>query len=161
MSYVITGLSADPFRPLFGLTDDQLLERGVIRYAVTEPMGFPCRIALEDAPVGSTVLLLNYEHQPAPTPYRASHAIFVREGAGDAAPFVDRLPPVFAERPFLSLRAFSADGMMQEAELTPRERLEETIERLLALPEVAYLQAHYAGPGCYAARIERPAVTAA
>ena len=27
------------------------------------------------------MLLLNYVHQPADTPYKASHAIFVREGA--------------------------------------------------------------------------------
>jgi hypothetical protein len=161
MSYVITGLPAAPFQPLFGLSEAELHERGVIRYAVTEPMGFPCRIGLEDAPVGSTVLLLNYEHQPAPTPYRATHAIFVREGADEPAPFVDQLPPALAARPFLSLRAFSAQGMMIDAELTPRDRLEATIEDLLARPRVAYLQAHYAGPGCYAARVERPALRAA
>jgi hypothetical protein len=161
MSYVVTGLPAAPFEPLFGLPEPQLRERGAIRCTVTEPQGFPCRIGLEDAPVGSTVLLLHYEHQPAPTPFRASHAIFVREGADAPPPFVDRIPPALGARPFLSLRAFSAEGMMIDAELTPRDRLEATIEELLARPQVAYLQAHYAGPGCYAARIARPDLRAA
>ena len=34
-----------------------------------------------------------------------------------------------------------------------RERI--TIERLFAEPRAAYLHAHFAAPGCYAARIER------
>jgi hypothetical protein len=33
--------------------------------------------------------------------------------------------------------------------------VEGLIEKLLANPEVAYLQAHFAKRGCYAARIER------
>jgi hypothetical protein len=34
-------------------------------------------------------------------------------------------------------------------------QVEGSIERLLADPHAAYLHAHFAGPGCYAARIER------
>jgi hypothetical protein len=33
--------------------------------------------------------------------------------------------------------------------------LEPTVERLLANPEAAYIHAHYAKRGCYAARIDR------
>src|SRR5438046_165555 len=70
MAYVVTGLPVDEFRPLFGLSDAELAARGIVRHTADEPVGFPCRITLEDAPVGETLLLLNYEHQPADTPYR-------------------------------------------------------------------------------------------
>lgn len=37
-------------------------------------------------------LLLNHVHQPADNPYRASDAIFVREGAVEAYDAADRVP---------------------------------------------------------------------
>jgi hypothetical protein len=101
------------------------------------------------------VLLLNHLHQPADTPYRASHAIFVREGASEAARFEDEIPPALKVRPSISLRAFTADGMMTDAALAPGDQLHPCIERLLADPQVDYLQAHYAARGCYAALIRR------
>ena len=67
MSYAVSGLPIDEFRPLFGLPDAELAERGVVRRVVDSPSGFPSRVELEDAKVGDTVLLLNYEHQPADT----------------------------------------------------------------------------------------------
>lgn len=45
--------------------------------------------------------------------------------------------------------------MMLEAEVAPGDALEPVIERLLAIPGVAYLHAHNAAMGCYAARIDR------
>lgn len=155
MSFIVSGLAADEFRPLFGLSDAELADRGARRMAVTEPLGFPCRISLADRPVGETVLLLNYEHQPADTPFRSRHAIFVGEQAGDAATFVDELPPVLAARPFTSLRAFDAEGMMTDGALVPVAELDEAIRRMLDAPGTAYLHAHYPGRGCYAARIDR------
>lgn len=110
---------------------------------------------IEDAPVGETVLLLNYEHQPADTPYRARHAIFVRESSVETRKVVDEIPASLAVRPFISLRAFDAQGMMLDAEVVPGSRLSPRIERLLALPGATYLHAHFAGRGCYAACIAR------
>ena len=45
--------------------------------------------------------------------------------------------------------------MMTAAELSPGAELAPVIERLLADPQVAYLHAHNAGRGCFAARIDR------
>lgn len=155
MSFVVSGLAVEPFKPLFALSDEALAERRIVRRTVDAPQGFPCRITLQDAPVGETVLLLNYEHQPADTPYRASHAIYVREGEHATRREVDAIPPALAVRPHISLRAFDAAGMMVAAELAPGSALTPVIEGLLARPETAYLHAHYAGMGCYAARIDR------
>ena len=51
---------------------------------VSESPGTPCRVTLADAEVGETVILINHTHLKADTPYRASHAIFVREGQPQA-----------------------------------------------------------------------------
>ena len=155
MSFVVTGLPIAPFKPLFALSDDALAQRRIVRRTVDAPKGFPCRVTLEDAPVGETVLLMNYEHQSADTPFRASHAIYVREGDHPTRRDVDAIPPALAVRPHISLRAFDAEGMMVEAEVAPGAGLPPVIERLLERPDVAYLHAHYAGMGCYAARIDR------
>jgi hypothetical protein len=155
MSFVVSGLPIETFRPLFGLSDEALAERGIVRRTVDSIPGFPCRITLEDAEPGDTVLLLNYEHQPAQTPYRASHAIYVSEQATQTREAVDEIPGALRVREFISLRAFNDAGMMLAAEVAAGSELEPAIEQLLAVPGVAYLHAHNAGMGCYAARIDR------
>jgi len=155
MSYAVSGLPIETFRPLFGLSDEALAEHGVIRRVVDAPTGFPSRVELEDAEVGDTVLLLNYEHQPAETPFRARHAIFVNEKAQATARVVDGLPGALAVRDAVSLRAFREDGMMIDAGFAPKGEVEAGIARFLANPDVAYLHAHTVGWGCYLARIDR------
>jgi hypothetical protein len=155
MSFVITGLPVEPFKPLFGLSDAELAERGVLRRTADADQGFPCRLTLADAKAGDTLLLMNYEHQPADTPFRSRHAIFVNETATETARYVDAIAPALAAREWISLRAFDQAGMMVDAEVAPGADLSPAIERLLGRPDVAYLHAHYAGMGCYAARIDR------
>lgn len=154
MAYRITGLSPDPFRPLFGLSEAALAARGVQRWTAEAGSRLPDRIELRDAEPGETLLLVNHEHQPAATPYRASHAIFVREGATTAYAREDEIPEAMRSR-MLSLRAFDAGHLMVDAELVDGRDAEAAITRLFAQPVVDYIQAHYATRGCYAARIER------
>lgn len=154
MSFRISGLSADQFSHLYGLSDQELLARSARRYRVDKSPGFPDRIELRDLEPGESALLVNYTHQPADTPYRASHAIFVREGAEAASSFVDEIPEVMRRRT-LSLRAFDADHMLADTALVEGREAKDAIEQLLGNPAVAYIQAHYAKPGCYAARVDR------
>lgn len=154
MNFRILGLSPEPFRPLYGLTDAALAEAGALRYVADKSPGFPDRIGMRDAQIGERVLLLNHISQPADTPYRASHAIFVREGAEEAFDRVGEVPEVMRPR-LLSLRAFDAAGMMLDADVVEGREVEGLIERLLANPEAAYIHAHYAKRGCYCGRIER------
>ena len=154
MSYRITGLSAASFRPLFGLSDLELARRGVQRIVVTEPHSTPDRVELRDAEPGETVLLINHVYLDADSPYRGSHAIYVREGAEQTYDAVDQIPAAIQRR-LISLRAFDASNMMVDADVVQGAELEPLIQRFLALPEVAFLQAHHARRGCYAARIER------
>lgn len=152
--FTITGLDPTPFADLFGLDDETLAERGVVRMAVTAKPGFPCRVTLEDAEIGEPMLLLNHEHLPVDTPYRSRHAIFVRDGAESVAHFADTVPDQLAIR-LLSVRAFDADGMMTDADVIEGRDLEPLIDRFFADPSVAYLHAHNAKRGCFAARIDR------
>jgi hypothetical protein len=154
MSFQITGLDAGPFRRFYGLSDDELQSFGVKRLIADARPGFPDRIELRDVERGEALLLLNYLHQPADTPYRASHAIFVREWAETPYRAVDETPEVLWMRP-ISLRAFDASGDMIDADLTAGGDLKPAIERLFANSDAAYIHAHYAKRGCYAARIDR------
>ena len=83
MSFRITGLSPKPFRTLFDLSDEALHRIGALRVIADDPR-MPCRVSMAHADPGEELLLLNYEHQPANTPYRASHAIYVRKLADSA-----------------------------------------------------------------------------
>lgn len=154
MSYRITGLSPEPFRHLFGLPDAELAAHGVQRWTAAPGSRLPDRIEVRDAEPGETLLLLNHEHQPAATPYRATHAIFVREGATTAYARENEIPEAMRSR-MLSLRAFDAAHLMVDAELVDGREAEAAIARLFAQPAVDYIQAHYATRGCYAARIDR------
>lgn len=154
MPFTVTGLSPDAFRPLFGLDEAALAAKGVVRVRVEQPASAPCRITLEDAEPGETVLLLNHEHLAVDSPYRSRHAIYVREEASETAVAKDALPPALRRR-LLSLRAFDGDDMMVEAEVIEGREAAPLIEAWLADPRVVYLHAHFARRGCFAARIDR------
>jgi hypothetical protein len=153
MTYVVQGLDPAPFRPLFGLTDQQLGERGIVRMTVDSPT-YPCRVSLKDRAIGEKVLLLNHVSHEVANAYRASHAIFVTEGEDEAAEYVDKVPPVFETR-VLSLRGFDATGMMADAILTQPGEADAGIRRLFDNPAIETIHAHNATRGCFSAKIER------
>jgi len=154
MSFIVTGLPLEPFQPLFGLSDADLAAKGAVRQTAVAGERFPCRITLEDAAPGQSVLLVNYEHQTAPTPYRSNYAIYVSEAARETRRLAGELPPVLRGRP-IALRAFDAAGMLIGAELALNDDVADAIARRFEDPDAAYLHAHNAAHGCFAARIDR------
>jgi hypothetical protein len=153
MTYSITGLSADFFAPLFALSDAELATRGARRVTAAADRGFPCRVSLRDADKGDALILLHHTSHDVATPFRSAYAIYVREGA-EPAEFVDATPPVFEGRS-LGLRGFDTGGMLRDARLAAPGEAEAKILELFANPEIAYIDAHNAAPGCFAARVER------
>jgi len=153
MSFRIVGLEPEDFAHLHLLSDAELGAQGVERVRIDREHVAPCRITLDDAAPGEEVLLLSYRHQPAHTPYRQAGPIFVRAG-GARAETIDQIPPALARRT-LSLRAYDSEGAMIDADLTEGAQAAALIENMLANANVAYIHAHYARRGCYAARIER------
>ncbi len=154
MSFRITGLPAETFQPLFSLSDEELAARGAVRRVADDRQpGYPCRVSLTDAKAGDHLILVNYEHHAVASPYRMRFAIYVREDE-ETYDAVDEVPDQLRMRT-LAVRAFDADGMMVGRELIEGRDLEAAIKRLFADPRAAYIHAHYAAAGCYAARIER------
>lgn len=154
MAFRITGLSPDPFEHLYGQSDEALKALGVLRYHVQQDTGFPDRIEMRDAKRGETVLLLNHVCQPAKTPYRASHAIFVLEGARQRYVGLNEVPPAMETR-LLSLRGFDKNHMMVDADVIDGQRIADLIEHFFSNSEIAYIHAHNAKQGCYSGRIDR------
>ena len=154
MGFRITGPAADHFRHLYGLSDAELKRLGVMRRVADETTSFTDRIEMRDAQPGEAVLLLNHVCQAADTPYKASHAIYVLEGAEKTYVGVNEIPD-FMLNYLQSLRAFDDAGMMVEADVAMGDQVEPTIERLFQNPHTAYILAHNAKQGCYAGRIDR------
>jgi hypothetical protein len=150
----ISALPASQFAHLFGQPDEVLAAHGATRCVVDAFPGYPCRVTLEDAPVGETVLLMSHEYLGGDTPYRGTHAIFVREGAATAEPAAGEVPAQLRRR-LLSVRAFDARSFMLDADVVEGDSLEPLLERLFADPRTAFLHVHTAKRGCYVARVDR------
>ncbi len=154
MNYIVTGLPLPAFQSLFGLDDDALCERGIARVTAASKPGYPCRITLEDAEPGETLLLLNWRHLDADSPYRSDGPIFVRESATATCEVRNAIPEQQRSR-LLSVRAYDADGWMHDADVIEGVELESLVEKFFADARIAYLHVHNARRGCYACRVDR------
>lgn len=154
MSFQFYALDDNQFAHLFKLDDAELAKHGAMRIVVDACPGTPCRVSLEDAPVGETVILANFEHMAKTSPFRSSHAIFVRQGVARAQPEPGQVPELLRHR-VLSIRAFDGAGMMKFADLVDGSDVETLIEQMFKDPEIEELHVHYAKPGCFAARVSR------
>ncbi|HYD23896.1 MAG TPA: DUF1203 domain-containing protein [Croceibacterium sp.] len=154
MTYRIAGLDPAQFAPLWSMADDELARRRARRVVADSDTGHPCRVSLEEARRGERLLLVNHVSNDVDAPYRSAFAIFVREDAAEAAVFEDRCPPLLDGRT-LSLRGFDAEGALADSRLAAPGAADATIRALLADPRIAYINAHNAAAGCFAARIER------
>lgn len=154
MSFQIHPLPYAPFASLFDLSDAELAEHGAERRRVTKKPDAPCRVSLEDAEIGETVILTNHVHLDEHSPYRASHAVYVREQveSADLAPGI--VPEVMAVRT-LSLRGFDGAHLMRAAAVVDGAEAGPAIETILSNPQIEYVHAHFAAAGCFAAKVTR------
>ncbi len=152
--FQLSPLPAARFAHLYGKADAELSAAGVTPRIADSKPGFPCRVTLRDAEPGERLLLLNYEHQSAATPYRSSHAIYVIDGAEETHLKPGEIPEQLRSR-MLSIRAFSREGMIVDADIADGREAAATFERMLANPDADYLHVHFAKFGCYAARVDR------
>jgi hypothetical protein len=109
---------------------------------------------LKDGEAGDEVILTNFIHLPSESPYRSTHAIFIRRAATTAVAYTDSLPDMLRAR-LLSIRAFDAKDMLIGADVIEGDRAEEAVARFFEDPAVEFLHVHFAKPGCYACRIDR------
>lgn len=154
MTYRISGLAPEGFVHLRGADEAALAAAGARRVIAQASRGYPCRITLEDAAEGESLILLHHVSHDVETPYRSAYAIYVREQAEEAAIYEDALPPVFEGRP-IAFRGFDEAGMLRDAALAAPGEADAAIRKLFGDAEIAYLDAHNAAHGCFAARVER------
>ena len=115
----------------------------------------PCRRCLSNAAPGDELALTSYDPFTVRSPYAGEGPVYVH--AGGCEPFAP-VPGAVSEQVHdrvLSVRAYDGDAMMTGASVTAGERFEETAMGLLDDPEVAFLHVHFAGPGCFAFRVDR------
>ena len=122
MSFQFHALSLVQFEPLFALSDSDLAKVRATRMIVDAKPGYPCRVSLADAEIGETVILVNFEHQSADSPFKAAHAIFVRANAEQAFPDIGMVPELFETR-LISVRAFDGKHYMVDADVVVGSRL--------------------------------------
>jgi hypothetical protein len=122
MGFQIQSLAAENFEHLFVLTDAELAQQHACKMVVTENLGAPCRVSLVDAEVGETVVLTHFTHQSADTAYRASHAVYVREGVSARTIAENKVPKVLRSR-LISILSFDEDHMMVGGDVAPGEDL--------------------------------------
>jgi hypothetical protein len=155
-SFRISGISAEVLNEFRQLSDEELQQRNVFRYIADQKPGYPCRVSLVDAEIGESLLLLDYGHLTTATPYRSVGPIFVRESARETYVRVDEIPEVLRARGrLLSVRAYGGNDMLAGASVIGTAEIDQSIQEFFANRKVAYLHVHYAGPGCFACRVDR------
>jgi len=113
MSFQFSPLAENEFSHLYGLSDETLMNKGVLPYIADSKPGYPCRVTLDDAEPGERLLLLNYTHLSSNSPYHSSHAIFIKDGATAIKPEPNEVPKFVSYR-MASIRAFDDKDMMLE-----------------------------------------------
>lgn len=154
MGYRVHGLDPRQFDHLRGLSNIDLAAIHAERVIADAENSYPCRISLADANIGDSLILVNFEHQPTPSPYRSSHAIFINESSREQVFFDDELPAALQRR-LLSIRAFDAQGHMHDADIVNGVEADSLVRQMLSARKTAYLHVHYAKRGCFAACIDR------
>ena len=154
MNFQIKPLQKSDFEHLFELSDAELAAHQACRQIVASNPGTPCRISMQDAEVGESVILFNYEHQPEDSPYKASHAVFIRENAEQARLAVNEVPEVIRSR-IMSLRYFDKNHMMIDAEVVSGDAVASELSKAFERDEIAYVHLHNAKPGCFAGSVKR------
>jgi hypothetical protein len=152
--FQFVALRTENFSHLFSMTDVELQAHGARRMIVDSHPGYPCRVSLEDAPVGERVILTAFRHHDVTSPYQSAGPIFVRETAQTATPGVNEIPVMFHHR-LLSVRAYDTAATMKNAKVVEGKVLEETIRHFFARDSISYLQIHNAGPGCFNCTVQR------
>jgi hypothetical protein len=141
--------------PIDAATAERLrsLPDPVVRIADSDP-GYPCRQCLRDAAIGDELILVSFDPFTLATPYRTASPVFLHRHDCSAR-FDSAAVPEQLRRRRLSVRAFDTTEMMVAGEVTDGSELEPTLERLFSDPTVERVHIHNAGPGCFAARVDR------
>jgi hypothetical protein len=115
---------------------------------------FPVRCCLHDATAEEGVLLLSIQPRSGESPYAAPGPVYIhRDRCAGYHPPKGDVPQILRGRT-LSLRGYTDEHMITGTAVVAGDDVETAAPQLLAVPGTAYLFVHFAGPGCYACRID-------
>ena len=118
---------------------------------------YPVRCCLADADDPAGVVLASIMPFRGESPYAARSPVYVHaQRCAGHAEEPGAVPEMLRGR-LLSVRAYDGRHMLTGTGVLPGTELEDAIERLLGDEAGAYVHVHFAGPGCYACRIDRAA----
>ncbi len=118
---------------------------------------YPVRCCLVDADDAAGVVLGSVMPFRGESPYAARSPVYVHaDRCAGRAEAPGAIPEMLRGR-LLSVRAYDRAHMLTGTEVLPGAEIEAAIDRLLGDAPGAYLHVHFAGPGCYACRIDRAA----
>ena len=153
-NFQIKALPYNQFAYLFSANADELTNIGALKMMVDEFPGFPCRVSLQDAPVGEEVILLPFKHNKTTSPYQAMGPIFIRQDAIATTLGINEIPIMLLHR-LLSLRGYNNEGIMIDAIVIEGKMTSETLQELFSNNDIAYVHIHNAKSGCYNCMAER------
>ena len=116
---------------------------------------FPVRCCLTDASTAEGVLLLSLQPPSPPSPYSAPGPVYIH-AERCAGQRTNDVPDLLRNRT-LSLRAYDEQHMLNASTVVDGHDVEEAAEHLLSDRRATYVFVHFAGPGCYACRVDRAA----
>lgn len=129
-------------------------QHNTVYKTVEKERSFPCRRCLEDGQLGEEMLLISYDPFLAASPYSGPGPIFVHQKNCVRYQCDGSVPEQQRSR-LLSVRAYDANHMMVGFTIVEGKDLAERAQSLFSDTSVEYLHAHYAGPGCFAVRVDR------
>lgn len=124
------------------------------RVHVDSQPGYPCRVSLEDVPVGEEVLLFSHSPFAGPGAYREVGPIFARMGAHSARLAANELPTAVRSR-LVSVRAYNQREHMIDATIVEGAECAPQIRAFLADESVAFVHLRAAVTGCFLCRADR------
>lgn len=100
------------------------------------------------------MLLASYNPFPATSmsPYISPGPIFVHRACETY--HCDGTVPEQQRRRLLSLRGFDRDHLLVDFAVVDGVKMMEGVEKLLGMGTVEYVLVYYAGPGCFAVRVD-------
>jgi hypothetical protein len=130
------------------------LARGAAVLPEDDGGSFPVRCCLTEEPSAERVLLLSIGVPAADSPYTARSPVYIhRDACPGREPSAD--PPEILAARRVSLRGYDERHMITGTAVIDGPEVENEAAALLEDERTAYVFAHFAGPGCYACRIDR------
>ena len=123
---------------------------------ISDGDAYPCRHCLGAVPAGQPFLIVAHRPFETSNPYAETGPIFLCAEHCDRAPDADGLPPILVSPDYI-VRGYSADERIVygTGQVTPTGDIAAYAAKLLAQPEIAFVDIRSARNNCFQCRVRR------